>query len=141
MDPNKQPANIVEALAIANEWNFRRQERIEELEKELAEAREDQERLKKARSILFAYTDNEITAHPWWCVVKNGSFGRMVVLEGPFFSRERATQLLEARRYEYGAKAYVYCFSGNRSWHYRDLREAVGDPAAIDAARAREVKG
>ena len=141
MDPNKQPADIVEALAIANEWNFRRQARIEELEAELAEAREDQERLKKARSILFAYTDNEITAHPWWCVVRNGSFGRMIVLEGPFFSRERATQLLEARRYEYGAKAYVYCFSGHRSWHYRDLREAVGYPAAIDAARAQEGKG
>lgn len=37
MDPNKQPANIVEALAIANEWNFRRQERNERWEKKWAE--------------------------------------------------------------------------------------------------------
>ena len=112
--------------------------RIATLEAQLEEARKDGERLKKARSILFAYTDNEITAHPWWCVVRNGSFGRMVVLEGPFFSREQATQLLEARRYEYGAKAYVYCFSGHRSWHYRDLREAIGSPESSDAARAAE---
>ncbi len=81
--------------------------------------------ISQARSILFSYTDNEITADPWWGVVRNGSFGRMVMLEGPFFSRERATQLLEARRYEYGAKAYVYCYSGHRSQHFKDLREVL----------------
>ncbi len=112
--------------------------RIRELETELAEAREDSERLEKARSILFAYSDNEITAHPWWAVVRNGSFGHMVVLDGPFFSRVRATELLEARRYEYGAKAYVFCFSGARSQHYIDLRNALGARAAIDAARKGE---
>lgn len=79
----------------------------------------------KAHSILFAYTDNEITAHPWWAVVRNGSFGRMLVLDGPFFSRDRAQQLLEARRHEYGPKAYVFCYSGHRSEHYIELRETL----------------
>jgi hypothetical protein len=104
---------------------------------QLAEALEDAARLKKAREILFAYTDNEITADPWWAVVRNGSFGRMVVLDGPFFSRERAEALRNARLYEYGAKSYVYCFSGHRSQHYKELRAAIGAPdrAAIDAAR------
>lgn len=96
--------------------------RIQELE---CAARRAEGILAKAREILFAYTDNEITSHPWWAVVKNGSFGRMVVLEGPFFSRERATQLMNARRYEYGEKSYVYCFSGHRSEHYRELREVL----------------
>jgi hypothetical protein len=89
------------------------------IEERLAKA---EETIRKAQEILFAYTDNEITADPWWAVVRNGSFGRMIVLEGPFFSRERATQLMEARRYEYGAKAYVYCFSGYRSQPYKELR-------------------
>ena len=114
--------------------------RIAELEAALAEAREDSKRLQRAREILFAYTDNEITADPWWCVVRNGSFGRMVVLEGPFFSRERAEALRNARLYEYGAKSYVYCFSGHRSQHYKELRVAIGAPdrAAIDAARKEQ---
>ena len=103
--------------------------RVESLETELAEARKDGERLARAREILFAYTDNEITSDPWWCVVRNGSFGRMVVLEGPFFSRERAEELRNARLYEYGAKSYVFCFSGYRSQHYKDLRSVVGAPA------------
>lgn len=115
-------------------------DRIRSLEAALAEAREDTARLAKAREILFAYTDNEITADPWWCVVRNGSFGSMVVLEGPFFSRERAEALRNARLYEYGAKSYVYCFSGHRSQHYKELRAAIGAPdrAAIDAARKTE---
>ena len=95
----------------------------------IREARKDGERLERAREILFAYTDNEITSDPWWCVVRNGSFGRMVVLEGPFFSRERAEGLRNARLYEYGAKSYVFCFSGYRSQHYKDLRSVVGAPA------------
>ncbi len=39
MHPDNQPENIAEALAIANEWNFRRQARIEALE-------EDRDRMK-----------------------------------------------------------------------------------------------
>lgn len=101
-----------------------------DLQAALAEAREDAARLQRAREILFAYTDNEITADPWWAVVRNGSFGRMVVLDGPFFSRERAEALRNARLYEYGAKSYVYCFSGHRSQHYKELRAAIGAPSA-----------
>lgn len=102
-----------------------------------ARAEAAEETIRKAQAILFAYTDNEITSDPWWAVVRNGSFGRMVILEGPFFSRARATQLMEARRYEYGDKAYVYCFSGYRSQHYKDLRAVLkpADQAAKEAAR------
>jgi len=95
-----------------------------------------EETLREAAAILFAYTDNEITSDPWWAVVRNGSFGRMIVLEGPFFSRESATNLLEARRYEYGDKAYVYCFSGYRARGYRQLRELL-KPWAEDNADPR----
>ena len=56
-----------------------------------------EETIKKAQDILFAYTDNEITSDPWWAVVRNGSFGRMVILEGPFFSRERAEKLAQSQ--------------------------------------------
>ncbi len=113
--------------------------KVAELESALAEAREDAARLQKAREILFAYTDNEITADPWWAVVRIGSLGCMVVLEGPFFSRERAEAQRTARLYEYGAKSYVFCFSGHRSQHYKELRAAIGAPvlAAIDATRGK----
>jgi 3-mercaptopyruvate sulfurtransferase SseA len=80
----------------------------------------------QARSILFAYGDkNEATAHPWWAVVYKNGMGARAIAAGPFFSRERAERHLEARRYEYGRGAIVYCFSGHRSQHYVDLREAL----------------
>lgn len=84
-------------------------------------------RLEKARAILFAHEEkNDGTEHPWWGVVKDAGRGEVILLEGPFCSRARATRLLEARRYEYGNAAYVYCFSGGRSQHYRELRELLG---------------
>jgi 3-mercaptopyruvate sulfurtransferase SseA len=93
------------------------------IEERLAKA---EETIRKAQEILFAYgANNEASAHPWWAVVKDAGLGRMVILDGVFFSRERATELLEARRYEYGPKAYVYCFSGHRSEHYRELRNVL----------------
>lgn len=73
--------------------------------------------------LLFGYSDNEATAHPWWAVVRRGTAGRKVVLAGPFFSRERAEANRTARLYEYGPGAYVYCFSGHISQHYVELRE------------------
>lgn len=72
------------------------------------------------KEILFAYGDkNDFTAHPWWAT------GDYVVLAGPFFSRQSATDQLEARRHHYGHKAIVHCFSGNESRDYVELRQAV----------------
>lgn len=81
--------------------------------------------IENVRSIIFAASDKEATSHPWWAIVKKGGFGRYVVLEGPFFSRERAEELLEARRYAYGKTASVYCFSGYYSSQYKELRELL----------------
>lgn len=84
-----------------------------------------EERLRAIADIVFAYGDeNDATEHPWWAVVKRNQFGEHAILAGPFFSRERALWHYESRSYEYG-KAIVYCFSGHRSQHYRDLRELL----------------
>jgi hypothetical protein len=91
-------------------------------------AEEAEAKLEEARAILFAYTDNEITAHPWWAVVIRNRMGSSAIAAGPFFSRERAEKHMEARRYAYGKAAYVYCFSGHASEHYTALREALEKP-------------
>lgn len=84
-------------------------------------------KLSVARAVLFAYgQENEGTAHPWWAVINPHRKGPQAIIAGPFFSRERAEQYREARLYEHGPKAIVYCFSGHASWHYKDLREALG---------------
>lgn len=84
-----------------------------------------EEKLQKAREILFAYGDeNDGTAHPWWAVVKRSRMGEHSILAGPFFSRQRADEHYKAREYEY-KKAIVYCFSGHYSQHYRELREVL----------------
>lgn len=110
-------------------------EMLEAIKNATAQAREAlelREALEKAHAILFAYgNENDGTQHPWWAVVKRSGFGERAILAGPFFSRERAQQHYEARRYEYG-KAIVYCFSGHYSQHYRDLRETL---EAINKAR------
>jgi len=81
--------------------------------------------LKRAQDILFCSTDNEITSDPWWAVVRKNRLGSSAISAGPFFSRERAETHMEARRHEYGKGAFVFCFSGYYSRHYRDLREAL----------------
>lgn len=85
-----------------------------------------EETLKQVHSILFAYGDkNDITAHPYWAIVKNGRMGPETILAAPFFSREAAMNHRNARIYEYGQKSYVYCFSGHWSSQYKELREIV----------------
>lgn len=108
-------------------------DRIIELERQLAEAKRDGEQVK---AILFAYGEaNEATQHPYWLVLRNGVLRACdAVLAGPFFSREAAANHMMSRRYEYGDKAYVYCFSGHWSRQYKDLRDAV------TAARQKEGK-
>jgi len=88
------------------------------------------EKYRKARAILYSYGGhNEATAHPWWAVVIRNRMGGGAIAAGPFFSRERATEHMEARRHEYGKAAYVFCFSGHASQHYVELCAALApDP-------------
>ncbi len=92
---------------------------------EITRLREDKARLDKAREIVFSYTDNEITSHPWWAVMRNSGRGSAAVIAGPFFSRERAEQYRQARLHEHGKATHVFCFAGHYSRHYRDLIEAL----------------
>ncbi len=73
--------------------------------------------------ILLSSKDNEATSYPYWAIVKPGSFGRMVMLAGVWFNRPAAESHLESKRYNYGAKAFVYCFSGHESRHVKELYE------------------
>ncbi|MFN8994993.1 MAG: hypothetical protein ACK5X3_15210 [Pseudomonadota bacterium] len=93
---------------------------------EIARLRADGERLEKVRDLVFCYTDNESTDHPWWAVVRKSGI-RSAICAGPFFSRERAEECCEARRHEWGKGAFVFGFSGYRSEHYKALRDLL-DP-------------
>lgn len=85
---------------------------------------------KAVKDILFAYGENnDITAHPWWAIVRKGGFGRLELLCGPFFSRESAERKRTNRIYHYGEKSFVYCFSGHDSPDYVELRRAVSEEA------------
>lgn len=55
---------------------------------------------------------NEGTAHPWWAIVRKGSFGRYVFLAGPFFSRESAEQFQSYQSHNLPKNTLVYCYSG-----------------------------
>jgi hypothetical protein len=70
-------------------------------------------------------TENDGSAYPLWAIVEKAGFGRMAWLMGPFFSRKAAETLLESRRYHYGEKAFVWCFSGHDCRDYRDLLDAA----------------
>jgi NTP pyrophosphatase (non-canonical NTP hydrolase) len=77
---------------------------------------------------------SEGTSFPWWIIVDpkpvagrlldfDGAITAiaMAAVTGPFFSREEATDFLEATRYNFGAHAVVWCSSGNYSKGYREL--------------------
>lgn len=82
--------------------------------------------IQPVREIVFAYGDkNDMTAHPWWGIVKRCGLGRYELLCGPFFSRESAENKRKSRIYHYGEKSLVYCFSGHDSPDYVALRRAV----------------
>lgn len=68
----------------------------------------------------------EATEYPWWAIidprkVRADVFSVANAVTGPFFSRAAATEHLEARRYAFGPKAAVYCFSGYASNDWRDF--------------------
>lgn len=75
-------------------------------------------------------TPNDGSAYPFWGIVEKAGLGRLAFLCGPFFSRKAAEDRLESRRYYYGDKALVWCFSGHDCRDYREL---------LDAAKAKDV--
>jgi hypothetical protein len=93
------------------------------------------EACEKAKSILHAYGDaNEGTAYPYWLVLGRGlNRAEQGVWAGPFFSRERAEIWMRSNEHNIGKSAFVYCFSGHTSWHYRDLLKALPAPPKGDA--------
>lgn len=68
---------------------------------------------------------NEATAWPFWVIVRpidpEEQPGHYELLEGVWFSRKAAEDLLERRRHAYGKEAFVYCDYGHQSGDWRDL--------------------
>lgn len=63
--------------------------------------------------------ENEGTASPWWMIIDPKQMMKpevntvaMGMITGPFFSREEAQCVLDARRYNFGKHALVWCHSG-----------------------------
>lgn len=76
--------------------------------------------------------EHEGTESPWWAIVDPNQNMSMDLgmaaaqITGPFFSRESAEGHLKARRYAFGARAAVWCFSGYWSVQYKEAcREAA----------------
>lgn len=78
-----------------------------------------------ALASVVSHTDNEATSYPWWAIVTNGLRGWLCVHAGPWFSREAATEYLNAKAYNFPKSAYVFCFSGHESADYRRLVDAA----------------
>ena len=85
-------------------------------------------RLERERALCMSQIakaeDNEATAFPWWAITE-GFRGREILLAGPYFNREDADEYLEAKRYNFGEKARVYCFSGSQSHVWRAALKAA----------------
>lgn len=90
--------------------------------------------------------NNEATAYPWWAIITRRNDPTGIV--GPFFSRQDAEDCRQARVHEYGERSCVFCFSGYRSYKYRNaVDEAIcvlapikipGPLAAIDSPEAKK---
>lgn len=79
-----------------------------------------------AKLILSHGDENDGTSWPYWAICQKGGLGNIVLIQGIWFSREGAQAHLNARLYEYGQSAFVYCFSGYHSDHVRRLYELAG---------------
>jgi hypothetical protein len=70
---------------------------------------------------------NEGTAAPYWLIIDPKQMMRpdacmvaMMMITGPFFSREAAVRQLKHRSYNYSKHAVVWCLSGYYSREYYD---------------------
>lgn len=80
--------------------------------------------------------ENESTDSPYWMIINprqsmRADFQEIAsMITGPFFSRESAQTHLDNRRYAFGKRAVVYCFSGYWSQQYKDAckkARAIGE--------------
>lgn len=75
--------------------------------------------------------DNEATRAPYWMILNPRQnmdcciHNLASMLTGPFFCREDAEKFLKGTRYNFGARAAVYCLSGCNSRKYDQLYEAI----------------
>jgi hypothetical protein len=104
--------NAESGVVVVEQWMDAATRRVEELEGVIP-------------SPMLRRVDNECTSYPYWLIVKNGGGGRHVLLAGVWFDRDSAEAELESRRYHYGEKAFVFCFSGNASEHMQKLYSAA----------------
>ncbi len=71
--------------------------------------------------------NNEATSAPYWLILDPGQnmncdiYQLAAMITGPFFCREDAEDFLKATRYNFSARAKVYCHSGCYSYKYSEL--------------------
>ncbi len=79
--------------------------------------------------------NNEGTSSPWWVIIdpkqnlskkKDACHNIVGMITGPFFSRKAAQSHLDARRYDFGTNAVVYCHSGYWSREYSEALKKGG---------------
>ncbi len=71
--------------------------------------------------VLSHGKENECTSYPFWAIVSPLRSGRYEMLDGVWFNRKDAEDFLKAYAYNYSKDAQVFCFSGNRSWHMKEI--------------------
>lgn len=74
-----------------------------------------------AEVVLSHGEETDGTSYPFWAICSKGGRGNIVFHEGVWFNRKDAEDYLKAKAHNYPRTAFVYCFSGNRSWHMREL--------------------
>lgn len=104
---------------------------VAELELELGEQRATREACDVLRQ--WASAPNDATAFPWWAITVESKIGYRgeIVVAGPFFSREKAQTVFDARFYCL-KDARVYCFTGHESNDLRTLYRAGQQLAMLE---------
>jgi hypothetical protein len=95
--------------------------------------------MKVSEIVLSHGEENDATAFPVWAICLKAGFGHIVWLSGPWFNRRDAEDFLKARNYRFPVKAFVYCFSGEESWHWKELYAIARKEAAEAALDVAEV--
>lgn len=80
--------------------------------------------------IVLSHGENNDGTHiPYWAIVKKSGLGTHAIQAGIWFNRKDAMDYLEAKRYNFGPKAFVYCFSGHYSRHLKEIYENARNEA------------
>jgi hypothetical protein len=92
--------------------------------------------------------ENESTRAPWWMIInprqsmrtgRDACHAIAGMITGPFFSRAEAQAHLDAKQYNYGPGAVVYCHSGHASGAYcRQIEEGEKRRRAEKQAKGAE---